>query len=164
MNSNKNISTPTRFISLAKCVLLISAAVTAAAQKNDWTRVTNLPIGSEIRVALDTGKSYRGQLQNVAPDSLIVVAAASPETLPRAQIKKIATKADSRRLRNTLIGLGIGAGAGLGLGAGSDASCNPHCLGGNNIGKEVLTPIGAIVGAIVGVAWPTGRWHEIYRM
>lgn len=144
--------------------LLALTAALATAQKTDWARVATLPIGSEIRVSLDAGKSYRGQLQNVTPDALIIVAAASQETLPRPQIKKIATKADSHRLRNTLIGLGIGAGAGLGIGAGSDSTCNPHCFGGNNIGKEVLTPIGAIVGAIVGVAWPTGRWHEIYRV
>ena len=154
----------TRFISLAEVALLIvSAAATAAAQKADWARVTSLPIGSEIRVSEDGGKSYRGQLQNVTADSLVIMAAASQQTLPRQQIKKIDTKAEGHRLRNTLIGLGVGAGAGLGIGAGSDSTCNPHCFLGNNIGKAVFTPIGAIVGTIVGVAWPTGRWHEIYR-
>jgi hypothetical protein len=152
---------PSRYIKVT--FLIVLATFTAFAQQPDWGRVTALPIGSEIRVSLDSGKSYRGQLQNVTGDSLIIVAAASQETLPRPQIKRIATKGDSHRLRNTLIGLGIGAGAGLGIGAGSDATCNPHCFLGNNIGKEVLTPLGAIVGTIVGVAWPTGRWHEIYR-
>lgn len=149
---------------MKSALLLALTAALATAQKTDWARVTNLPIGSDIRVQLDTGKSYRGQLQNVTPDSLIIVAAASQETLPRPQIKKIAAKAESHRLRNTLIGLGIGAGAGLGIGAGEDSTCNPHCFLGNNIGKAIFTPLGALVGTIIGVAWPTGRWHEIYRM
>jgi len=67
------------------------------------------------------------------------------------------------RLRNTLLGAAIGAGAGLGIGAGTDAQCSPHCFLGNNLAKAIFTPLGALVGTVVGVAWPTGRWHEIYR-
>lgn len=148
---------------MKSALLLALTAALATAQKTDWANVTNLPIGSEIRVSLDTGKSYRGQLQNVTPDTLILVAAASQETLPRPQIKRISTKGDSHRLRNTLIGLGVGTGAGLGIGAGSDSTCNPHCFLGNNLGKAIFTPLGALVGTIIGVAWPTGLWHEIYR-
>ena len=44
-----------------------------------------------------------------------------------------------------------------------DSGCNGHCWFGNNLGKEVITPLGALIGTIVGVSWPTGRWHEIYR-
>jgi hypothetical protein len=32
-----------------------------------------------------------------------------------------------------------------------------------NGGKAVLTPLGAIIGAVVGVAIPSGGWHDIYR-
>jgi hypothetical protein len=144
-------------------LLIVLTAVLAAAQKTNWANVKSLPSGAEIRVSLENGKSYRGQLQSVTDDSLIVIAASSQETLARAQIKKIATKSAGHRLRNTLIGAGVGAGAGLGIGAGTDAGCSPHCFIGNNLGKEVLTPIGLVIGAIVGVAWPTGLWHEIYR-
>jgi hypothetical protein len=144
-------------------LLLVLAAGLASAEKNDWANVKALPIGGEIRVSLQTGKSYRGQVQNVTEESLIIVAASSQETLARAQIKKISSKGDSHRMRNTLIGLGIGAGSGLAIGAGSDASCGGHCWFGNNIGKEVLTPVGAIVGTLIGVAWPTGLWHDVYR-
>jgi hypothetical protein len=51
----------------------------------------------------------------------------------------------------------------LAIGAAGDSTCHSDCFVGNNIGKEVLTPVGAIVGTIVGVAWPTGGWHEVYR-
>ena len=146
-----------------KAMLLIMAAAMASAQKTEWANVKGLPIGREIRVSLE-GKSFRGQVQNVTDDSLVIVAASSQQTLARAEIKKVSTKGESHRLRNTLIGLGIGAGAGLGIGAGSDAGCSPHCFLGNDLGKAIFTPIGAIVGTVVGVAWPTGLWHDIYRV
>jgi hypothetical protein len=145
-------------------LLMMLAAAAAIAQKNNWANVKSVPVGGEIRVSLEGGKSYRGQLQSLTDEALIIVAASSQETLARAQIRKIATKGDSHRLRNTLIGFGVGAGAGLAIGAGEDAQCSPHCFLGNDIGKAIFTPMGAAVGAIVGVAWPTGRWHEIYRV
>jgi hypothetical protein len=144
-------------------VLLIVLTAAVAPAQNNWANVKGLPVGGEIRVSLQGGKSYRGQVQNVTDESLIIVAASSQETLARPQIKKVSSKGDSHRGRNTLIGLGIGAGAGLAIGAGSDASCGGHCWFGNSIGKEVLTPVGAIIGTIIGVAWPTGIWHDIYK-
>lgn len=147
-----------------KLALLVAlAAGVAFAQKTNWANVTALGVGEEIRVSLDGGKSFRGHIQSVSDESLIIVAASSQETLARAQILRVSFKTDSHRGRNTLIGLAIGAGAGLAVGAGADHTCSPGCLVSDNIGKEVLTPIGAILGAVVGVAWPTGRWHEVYR-
>lgn len=144
--------------------MLLLAAASVAAQKTNWANVQSLPVGGEIRVYMEGGKSFRGQVQNVTGDSLTVLAANSQQALARADVRKVSTRGESHRLRNTLIGLGVGAGAGLGIGAGTDAQCAPHgCFLGNNIGKEVLTPLGALVGTIVGVAWPTGRWHEVYR-
>ncbi len=133
--------------------------------KSDWANLKRLAAGEEIRVSMSDGKSFRGQLQSATEDSLIMVAASSQQTLGRPQITKIATKGASHRGRNTLIGLGIGAGAGLAIGAGADSSCAPHnCWFDNNFGKVVFTPLGALVGTIVGVAWPTGGWHEVYRL
>jgi len=131
--------------------------------KTDWASVKKLPVGDEIRVSTSAGKSYRGQLQSVTDESLIIVAASSQETLARPQVAKVGTKRDSHRARNTLIGLGVGAGTGLAIGAGVDAGCKGNCWFGNNIGKESLTPFGALIGTIIGVAWPTGGWKEVYR-
>jgi hypothetical protein len=132
--------------------------------KSDWASVKRLAAGEDIRVSMTDGKSFRGQLQSSTDDSLIIIVANTQQTLARAEISKIATKGNSHRGRNTLIGLGVGAGAGLAIGAGVDHSCAPHdCFIGNNLGKEAFTPVGAFIGAIVGVAWPTGRWHDVYR-
>jgi|HubBroStandDraft_6_1064221.scaffolds.fasta_scaffold580461_2 hypothetical protein len=145
-------------------LLLVLAAGTAAAQKTNWANVKGLPVGGEIRVSLDGGRSYRGQVQNVTDESLVMVAASSQESLARAQIMKVATKGENHRIRNTFIGLAAGAGGGAGIGAGLDAQCPPRgCFISNNLGKEILTPIGAVVGTLIGIAWPTGLWHEIYR-
>jgi hypothetical protein len=145
--------------------LLFAAGFAAAQSPNpDWAKVKQLAAGEEIRVSMADGKSFRGQLQSTTDDSLIMVAASSQETLERAKIAKIATKRDSHRARNALIGAGVGAAGGLAIGAGADSSCPRNsCFLGNNIGKEVLTPVGAIIGTIVGVAWPTGGWHNVYR-
>lgn len=132
--------------------------------KADWSNVKALAVGQEIRASMQDGKAYRGQVQSVTDDSLVMVAASSQETLDRAQVQKISTKGESHRGRNTLIGLGIGAGAGLGTGAIIDHSeCNGHCWFGNDYGKAILTPLGAVVGTIIGVAWPTGRWRDVYK-
>jgi hypothetical protein len=150
-----------------KLTLLLAFAVAAAAQspnpKANWANLKSLTIGEEIRVSLQDSKSFRGQLQSVTDDSLIMIAASSQQSLARAQVTRVSTKGESHRKRNTLIGLGIGAGGGVAIGAGIDSGCKSNCWFGNNIGKEVFTPIGAIIGTIVGVAWPTGGWHEVYR-
>lgn len=144
-------------------VMLLAAGIAAAQPspaKTDWASVKRIAAGEEIRVSLSDGKSFRGQLQSTTEESLIMVAASSQQTLARPQITKIATKGASHRTRNALIGLGVGAGGGLGLGAVADHGDRGWL---QNFGKEVFTPLGAIVGAIVGVAWPTGGWHEVYR-
>ncbi len=142
--------------------LLLLFAVTAFANEN-WASVKSLTIGGEIKVSAADGKSFRGQLQSATDDSLVILAANTQQSLPRAQVLKIWTKGESHRKRNTLIGLGIGAGAGLGIGVGVDHQCGYSCFISNNWGKAIFTPLGALIGTIIGVAWPTGYWHEIYR-
>jgi hypothetical protein len=144
---------------------LISAQTPAPPATNtansDWANLKQLATGDEIRVSMSDGKSFRGQLQSTTDESLIMVAASTQQTLARPQITKIATKGASHRTRNALIGLGVGAGGGLAIGAGVD---HGHDSWFQNFGKEVFTPLGALVGTIVGVAWPTGGWHEVYRV
>jgi hypothetical protein len=144
--------------------LLLAFAVTALADAN-WATVKTLTVGGEVKVSSADGKSFRGQVQSVTDESLVILAANTQQSLPRAQVLKVATKGESHRKRNTLIGLGIGTGAGLGIGAGLDhEGCHTNCfLQIDNLGKAVFTPLGAIIGTIIGVAWPTGNWHEIYR-
>jgi hypothetical protein len=147
-------------------LLLLFAAGTAAAQspKANWPNVQKIQIGQEIQVFLADGKSFRGPIQSVTGESLVVVAATSQQSLARAQILKVRIKGPSHRARNTLIGLALGTGSGLAIGAGLDHSVCNHCLlKGDNLAKEVFTPLGAIVGTVIGVLWPTGGWHDVYR-
>ena len=142
---------------------LVFASGLAVAEPN-WATVKSLTIGGEIKVSAAGGKSFRGHLQSVTDESLVVLAANTQQSLARAEVLKISTKGESHRKRNTLLGFGIGAGAGVGIGAGLDHGCVPQgCFISNNLGKEVFTPLGALIGTIIGVAWPTGYWHEVYH-
>jgi small nuclear ribonucleoprotein (snRNP)-like protein len=143
-------------------ILLAAGIAAAQSPKSDWTNLKKVAAGEEIRVSMSDGKSFRGQLQSTTDESLIMVAASAQQTLARPQIAKIAIKGASHRTRNALIGLGVGAGGGLAIGAGVDHGC-ARCLFGRNLGKEIFTPMGALVGLVVGVAWPTGGWHDVYR-
>jgi hypothetical protein len=135
-----------------------------------WDNLKTLRTGQEIRVVLNDAKSYQGELQSLNDGGITLRQAAGEQTLARQDILRVSSKGKKRRGRNALIGAAIGAGAGLGIGAGVDHSgknCGktPGSLGPcfNNLGKEVLTPVGALAGAVVGAVMPAGGWHDVYR-
>ena len=133
-----------------------------------WDNLQNLRPGQEIRVVLNDAKSYQGEFGSLSDGGLTLRQAAGEQTFARQDILRISSKAEKRRMRNALIGAGVGAGAGLGIGAAGDHSQNcsqPGALGPcfKNLGKEVLTPLGALGGAVVGAVTPTGGWHDVYR-
>jgi hypothetical protein len=147
--------------------LVATYAATAAAQPAkpiaNWANLNQLVTGAEIRVTLANGKTLRGFMQRVTPESLAINATTSQETLSRQDIRRVALKRPGHRGRNTLIGLAIGTGAGLAVGAGLDSqSRGPYDLFSNS-GKVFLWPVGALVGTVIGVALPTGGWREVYR-
>jgi hypothetical protein len=153
-----------RHLAYMRFMLLIAIGTGLAVAQPNWATVKSLTVGGEIKVSATGGKSFRGQLQSVTEESLVVLAPNTQQSLARADVLKVSTKGESHRKRNTLIGLGVGAGAGLGVGAGIDHGCVPRgCFFSDNIGKAVFTPLGALIGTIIGVAWPTGYWHEVYR-
>jgi hypothetical protein len=141
-------------------------AATAAAQQTkpiaNWTTLNQLVTGVEIRVTLTTGKTLRGFVQRVTPESVAINATTSQETLSRQDIRRVAVKRPGHRGRNTVIGLAIGTGAGLAAGAGVDAKSGPGRMFPDS-GKAVFSPLGALIGTVVGVALPTGGWREVYR-
>ena len=152
------------------CLLALLAAVlaaTAAAQQAkpiaNWVNLNQLVAGSEIRVTLATEKTMRGFVQRVTAESLAINATTSQETLSRQDIRRVALKRPGHRGRNTLIGLAIGTGAGLAVGAGVDSQSRGQYDLFPNSGKAVLSPLGALVGTVIGVALPTGGWREVYR-
>ena len=135
-----------------------------------WDNLKTLRTGQEIRVMLNDAKSYQGELQSLSDGGITLRQAAGEQTLARQDILRISSKAQKHRGRNTLIGVAVGAGAGLGVGAVADHSARncgntTPCWGPMfpNLGKEVLTPLGALAGAVVGALIPTGGWHDVYR-
>ena len=83
----------------------------------------------------------------------------------RADVLRISLRGKPKRLRNTVIGMGIGAGLGLAVGAVADARSggNPAFTGfGPDLGKRIYTPLGFVIGGVVGVAIPPS-YRTIYR-
>jgi hypothetical protein len=147
-------------------LLAATLATTAAAQEAkpiaNWANLNQLVTGAEIRVALANGKALSGFLQRVTPESLAINGTTSQETLSRQDMRRVALKRPGHRGRNMLIGLAIGTGAGLAVGAGVDAKSGPGRMF-PNLGKAVFSPLGAIVGTVIGVALPTGGWRDVYH-
>ena len=154
---------------LLAATLAASAAAQQAKPIANWANLNQLLTGAEIRVTLADGKTLRGFMQRVTPESRAINATSSQETLSRQDIRRVALKRPGHRGRHTLIGLAIGTGAGLAVGAGLDShwdtrgfmdlrGCWPLSC------KAVSTPLGALIGTVVGVALPTGGWREVYRV
>ena len=147
-------------------MLAATLAATATAQQvrriANWANLDQVVAGTEIRVTLANGKTLRGFMQRVTPESLAINATTSQETLSRPDIRRVALKRPGHRGRNTLIGLAIGTGAGLAAGVGVDSQAS-HSDWFPSAGKVVFTPLGAIIATVVGVALPTGGWRDVYR-
>ena len=147
-------------------LLTATLAATATAQPArpiaNWANLNQLVTGAEIRVTLANGKTLRGFMQRVTPESLAINATTSQETLSRQDIRRVDLKRPGHRGRNTLIGLATGTGVGLAAGAVADSHSGRFDMF-PNAGKAVLSPLGALVGTVIGVALPTGGWREVYR-
>ncbi len=151
-----------RVSGLIACMIFFVLALTA--QPQSWSSVAALSPGTAIRIAGPHPGSVQGTLQSVTEDSLVLNSRAGQETVTRQQVTRVSVKKTGHRGRHALIGLGVGAVAGLALGAASDHSCAPNgCFFGSNFGKEVFTPLGAGLGALVGALIPSGGWREVYK-
>ncbi len=147
---------------LMAAILAAGAAAQPVKPIANWANLNQLLPGAEIRVTLANGKTLRGFIQRVTPESLAINATTSQETLSRQDIRRVDLKRPGHRGRNTLIGLAIGTGAGAAAGVGLDSQrTTGDWL--PNFGKEVLLPLGAVIGTVVGVAIPTGGWRRVYR-
>jgi hypothetical protein len=146
---------------LAAALLLLAATVAAQTNSTNWNAVKTLMPGTDVQI-LSGSRTLRGKIDGVTDDAIVVRSRKGPETFKQSEVTRVSLRRNGHRTRNALIGLGIGAGAGLGVGAAADASCKSFCFGGN-LGKEVFTPVGALVGILVGALIPTGGWREIYQ-
>ena len=134
----------------------------------DWATLGHSPViaaGTEIEARTTDSKRYRGHFESATDDALVISTDAGDQRLPRATVSRVSIRKPSHRLRNTAIGFGVGTAAGLSLGAIADARCTGKCIEGNTPwGKYAGTALGALIGTIIGVAIPTGGWHEVYRV
>jgi hypothetical protein len=145
--------------------LLALVATTAVAQKiaGDWNTVKALTTGTEVRITTGS-RTVSGKVDRITDDTLVMTSGKGSEMFTQEEVSRVSVGKQGHRARNALIGLGVGAGAGLGIGAVVDArtTCRFVCIF-PNAGKVVLTPLGAVVGTVVGAVIPTGGWREVYE-
>jgi len=149
-------------LALLAAVLAVAAAAQQAKPIANWANLSQLVAGSEIRVTLAAGKTIRGFVERVTAESLAINATTSQEMLSRRDIRRVELKKPGHRGRNTLIGLAAGTGVGLAAGAVADSKSGPGVMF-PDLGKVVFSPLGALIGTVVGVALPTGGWRDVYR-
>lgn len=157
-------------LSLTTLLMEVLAAVALGAAPQaanaNWDSLKQLKPGAEIKVVLNGVKSYQGKFQSVSDGAIVVRLREGEQTFARQNVLRVSVKGESHRRRNALIGAAVGAGAGLGVGAAADAGnkCSGFglpCL--SSAGKVVFTPLGAIIGAVVGAALPPRGWRDLYR-
>jgi hypothetical protein len=145
-------------------VAFVTAPTLRASDDSDWANLKQLASGLKAKVSLSDGKSYKGHLQLVTEDAVVLHSASGEQSFPRKTVQRVSIQRKGHRGRHALIGAAIGGGAGLGFGAAIDNDCSSTsivCTG--NKGKGILTPALALLGAGIGALLPSGGWQEIYR-
>ncbi len=130
------------------------------AQTADWNDLKSIAPAGEVRVAT-SGCEFRGSLQNVTEDSIVLNSGSGQQTLRRQEVMRVSVRKKSHRKRNMLIGLAGGAGVGAGVGLAS--GCSGLCIVSKSQITAVTTMAGALIGTAVGAVIPTGGWGEIYK-
>ncbi len=128
-------------------------------QQANWDNLKMLTPGEEIKVVQKDVKSYRGRIQTVSDDAIVVRTASGEQTFKHEDILRVSSKSEPRRGRNAAIVAGIGAGVGAGLGGNAGANNGDAGLGA--LGGGIF---GALLGAGTGVLLPSGGWHDVYRV
>ena len=152
-------------LALACCVPALFAQ--RPQPSRNWASLDGCSPQADIRVILDRGGSVRGSLQNVSADLLVMKTAKGERSLARQDIKRVQLKRSGHRGRHTLIGLAVGVGGGLVAVAAlhNAKACTGFCVGPDvaHYVRLAITPVGALIGAIVGAALPSGGWTDVYR-
>jgi hypothetical protein len=120
----------------------------------DWDNLKQLGPGDDIRIVLKDGRVYRGKLQVLRDEEIVVSTGADDQTLARPSVSLLSSRRTSHRWRNALIGAGLGAGVTLPISYSQD----PHA----QTAVQDAACI-ALVGAAVGALISKGAWQDVYR-
>jgi small nuclear ribonucleoprotein (snRNP)-like protein len=143
----------------------VNGAESKSTQAN-WENLKQLAPGQEVQVVLNDAKSYRGQLQTVGDDALVLRLAMGEQTFARQNVLRVSTRGKSHRGRNALIGLAVGAGAGVIVAVASPELGTGKCAQGSCVDAGTVSMVGfwgGVLGAGLGAAIPTRGWHDVYR-
>ncbi|MGA3324739.1 MAG: hypothetical protein ABSF45_09715 [Terriglobia bacterium] len=132
---------------------------------SNWDNLKSLTPGQEIRVQMNSDKSYQGGFESLSNDGITLRQPAGEQTLARKDISRISQmNGQNHRARNVLIGTVIGAGLGLAAGLETDHVIWSHVAPPTNPHWALIgTPVVAGTGALIGAVIPTGRSRDIYR-
>ena len=178
MKSLRTLS-PAGFLVLALLAPSLSTGTASGqdskGQLSSWDNLKSLTPGQEIRVVMNSVKSYRGEFGSWSGDGITLRQAEGEQTLARKDILHVSRQVGrNHQGRNFLIGTAVGAGSGLVIGTAvnnyiwNHVNCTEgplfFCAGPPNPHWGlILTPVGGLVGSIIGAAAPTGGWHDLYR-
>ncbi len=147
-------------------VTMVSIPLFAQQRPNQsWDDLNRLQAGQKVQVVQMDMKSLKGRFLGFSEEAISVRVKEDEVAVARADVLRISLRGKPKRLRNTVIGMGIGAGLGLAVGAVGDARSggNPASTGfGPDLGKRIYTPLGFVIGGVVGVAIPPS-YRTIYR-
>lgn len=149
-------------LNILLAVALIYAPVAAAQQSAlsvEWGSVKAVPLGDELVLKLKDGQSVRGKLTSVTDTALsMTVKNGNAETFYMNDVFQIYhSRRKSEKAKYALIGAGVGAAVGGGVGA---AKNSPNIDDGE-IYTMVGVPLGAGIGALVGLLFGQGRRKRV---
>jgi hypothetical protein len=155
-----------RVIETLLLLLMVAGFGLAQSSQNDWDNLKQLAPGQQIRIVLNDAKSYEAKFQSVTDEEVVVRLATGEQTFERQNVLRVSTRGKSHRGRNALIGLAVGASAGVIVGVASPELGQGRCAQGsciNATSAALAGFVGAAVGTALGVALPTGGWHDVCR-
>jgi hypothetical protein len=147
------------FISAIGLIPNLAAQTTQA----DWNALKALTAGTQVRIT-DSSRTVDGKLDQTTDDGIMVTSGKGQEKFDRRDVSIVSVKKQSRRKRNTLIGLGVGAGGGFAFVGALANDVKNSILGGH--GPAVIASsaaAGALVGVLVGAVVPSGGWRQVYK-
>lgn len=130
--------------------------------RGDWSAVRSIATGTKVSVSTKDGRTFEGKLAAVSDASISVEHNGKPDSIARADVKKVYRSDSGSMAKSIAIWAGIGAGAGAGTGVAVLGA-----TGGSDDTAGVLAPfiaVGAGIGAAVGAAIGHGKRKLVYEV